>query len=73
MPDLVGVSRELLNVERAEDGNFVAVCGFCYGQIVIEPMPVCNHDMPDVGVYGACEWCGQAFHAVLPLCVEVEW
>ena len=71
MPGLVA-SRELLNVERAEDGNFVGVCPWCMAQIVIEPLEVLNHDMPDVGIYGSCAACGGCFDAVLPLCVTVS-
>ncbi len=71
MPGLID-SRELLNVERAEDGNFVGVCAFCGAQVVIEPLYVLNDAMPDVGVAGGCEHCGQPFDAVLPLCVTVS-
>lgn len=72
MPGLIDGSHELLNVERAEDGNFVGLCAVCLGQIVIAPVEVLNRDMPDVGVYGSCEHCGACFDAVLPLCVTVE-
>lgn len=73
MPGLIEPSRELLAVERAEDGNFVGLCPDCLAQQVIAPIPVLMRDPTDaVPIAGGCDVCGANWHATLPLYVEAR-